>query len=211
MHYIQSQKMKNNRLARTVVALLAASLVLLAASSAFALDGYAKRKGLFAGIGIGAGVGGVDLQEGEGQAGFEDGRLPGFHINGMIGGGVNDNIVMGVQGNWWGRSVTKTSEEGNTNTWEHHHTSLLAAGNFFVINGLYLEAGGGVAYSAFEGTRAGENRQHNEMGFALKGGAGFEYFINGTHAIGFNAGYTRHFYDLATFDTFNAGVSLRWY
>lgn len=211
MRYIHSQQMKDNRLARTVVALLVASFVLLAASSAFALDGYANRKGLFAGIGLGGGVGGVDLQEGEGQAGFEDGRLPGFYLNAMLGGGVNENIIMGVQGNWWGRTVTKTSVEGNTHSWEHHHSSLLAAGDFFLIKGLYLEVGGGLAYSAFEGTRDGVDREHNEMGFAIKGGAGFEYFINGTHAIGFNAGYTRHFYDLATFDTFNAGVSVRWY
>ncbi|QDG51458.1 porin family protein [Persicimonas caeni] len=206
MRYSKTQNMKDNRLARTLVALLAAGFVLMAASSAFALDGYAKRKGLFAGIGIGGGVGGVDLQEGEGQAGFEDGRLPGFHVNGMIGGGVNENIVLGTQFNWWGRTVTKGDD-----SWEHHHTSLLAAGDFFLINGLYLEVGGGLAYSAFDGTRGDTPVNHNEMGFALKGGAGFEYFINGTHALGFNAGYTRHFYDMATFDTFNAGISVRWY
>jgi hypothetical protein len=211
MQYTTQTKTKRNRLAPTLVALLAAGFVMMAASSAFALDNYADRKGLFFGVGLGGGVGGVDLAEGEGQAGFEDGRLPGFHANAMLGGGVNSNIVLGAQFNLWSRTVTKTLESGATHKWAHNHTSLLAAGNFFLIEGFFVEAGGGLAYSSFEGVRGDQDMNHQEMGFALKGGAGYEFFINGTHAIGVNAGYTRHFYDLATFDTFNAGISMRWY
>jgi hypothetical protein len=205
-HRPNRHRSSRNRLARTLVALVAAGFVMMAASSAFALDNYADRKGLFFGLGIGGGVGGVDLANDQGEAGFEDGRLPGFHANAMLGGGVNENIVLGAQYNWWGRTVTK-----GENQWAHHHTSFLAAGNFFLIKGLYLEGGGGLAYSTFDGTRGGEDKSHNEMGFALKGGAGYEFFINGTHAIGVNGGYTRHFYDTASFDTFNAGISVRWY
>jgi hypothetical protein len=211
MRYTTRLKTARTRLVPTLVAVLAAGFVLMAASSAFALDNYADRKGLFFGLGVGGGIGGVDLAEGEGQAGFEDGRLPGFHANAMLGGGVNENIVLGAQFNWWSRTVQKTLESGTEHKWAHNHTSLLAAGDFFLIDGFYLEAGGGLAYSSFEGVRGDEDRNHQEMGFALKGGAGFEYFINGTHALGFNAGYTRHFYSLATFDTFNAGISVRWY
>lgn len=206
-----SKKMDRNRLARTLVALLAAGFVLMAASSAFALDRYGSRQGVFFGVGIGGGVGGVDLAQDEGKAGFESGRLPGFYANAMVGAGVNDNIVLGAQLNWWGRSVTKNYENAGTLETFHNQTSFLAAGDFYLIKGLYLELGGGLAYSTYERLLDGNNKSHQEMGFALKGGAGFEFFANGTHAYGVNAGYTRHFYDLSTFDTFNVGITARWY
>ena len=206
-----SKKMTRNRLARTLVAVLAAGFVLMAASSAFALDRYGSRQGLFVGLGLGGGVGGVDLANDEGRVGFENGRLPGFYANAMVGGGVNDNIVLGAQFNWWGRSVERNYDQNGSLESFHHHTSVLAAGDFFLIKGLYLEVGGGLAYSSYESLFDGRSENHQEMGFAVKGGAGFEFFTNGTHAFGVNGGYTRHFYDLSTFDTFNVAMSVRWY
>ena len=49
------------------------------------------------------------------------------------------------------------------------------------------------------------------MGLALKGGAGFEYFVNGQIAIGARVGYVRHFYSNGDFDTVAGGITLRWY
>ncbi|MFP4599050.1 MAG: hypothetical protein ACLFVJ_12405 [Persicimonas sp.] len=207
MHISNLTKEPTHRLPRALAALLVAGLILTAASSAFALDGYADRKGIFAGLGFGGGIGGVDLQDGDGTAGFEEGRLPGLEFSGVLGGGLSENIVLGAQGNMWVRNVQKGSQ-----TLAHRHSSLMAMGNFFLIEGLYVEAAAGLAYAAFDGQR-GDNdlREYRELGFAARAAVGYEYFINGTHALGGSVGYTRHFYGNADFDTLSGTIGLRWY
>ncbi len=196
-----------HRLASSLAALLVAAVVMMAASSAFALDRYASRQGPFFGLGLGGGVGAVDMKQGKGSSGFEDGRLPGLNMSAIVGGGVNDNIVLGAQADLWLRTVQKGSQELSNQHW-----NFLALGDFYLIKGLYLEGGAGLAYAAFD-AQQGTNDPitYREMGFAARVGAGFEYFINGTYAVGINANYTRHFYSSAQFDTATAGISFRWY
>lgn len=207
MHTTNLKKESAHRLPRAVASILVAGLILMAASSAFALDGYSDRKGIFFGLGFGGGIGGVNLQEGDGSAGFEEGRLPGLEFSATLGGGVSDTIVLGAKGNLWARNVERGSQ-----TLAHRHSSLLAMGNFFVLEGLYIEGAAGLAYAAFDG-QIGENdpQEYREMGFAARAGVGYEYFINGTHALGGSVGYTRHFYSNADFDTLSATIGLRWY
>jgi hypothetical protein len=192
---------------RRLVALLVAGFVMMAASSAFALDNYADRTGLFVGIGIGGGVGAVDMDAEEISAGFGDSRQLGLGLHGVIGGGLNKNIVLGLGINSWIRTVDKESQE-----FSHQHWNFLAQGDFFLIKGLYVEGGAGLAYAMFDAQQgANDSTEYAEMGLALRGGAGYEFFINGTHALGINVGYTRHFYSNASFDTFGAGIGIRWY
>ena len=121
---------------------LAASIALLTltvSQSAMALDGYQDRRGLFAGVGVGGGVGLVDV-EGNESTGIDSGRKLGLHLNGMIGGGASDRLVIGGEGNWWAR----TAYIGD-NALSHHHMSFNAVANFFILDGLFVEGGGGLA------------------------------------------------------------------
>ena len=201
------QTLSSSLLSRTAAALAVAAVILLCGSSAFALDNYSDRKGLFSGLGFGGGVGAVNLADSDATSGFEGGRQPGLQFTAMVGGGVNKNIVLGAQGNGWFRTVHKGSR-----SWEHSHYNLLADANFFLIEGLYAEVGAGLAYAAYDSYDGGDDPStYREMGFAAKAGVGFEYFLNGTHAAGINAGYTRHFYANADFDTISAAITWRWY
>lgn len=195
-------------LPRTLAALFVAGFVLMISSSAFALDNYADRKGAFFGLGIGGGIGAVDTEENGLTNGLGDGRKLGLGLHAIIGGGVNDNIVLGLGVNTWIRSVEQGSQD-----YSHQHWNFLANGNFFLIDGLYIDAGAGLAYASFDATQGTNTTTYNEMGLALRGGLGYEFFLNGTHALGINAGYTRHFYfDAdAAFDTIGASIGIRWY
>lgn len=207
MHFFTKKYRSSHRLARAFAALLVAGFVVMSASSAFALDRYASRKGIFAGLTLGGGLGAVDMADGKGQSGFEDGRQPGLNIGAIVGGGATDNIVLGVQGDLWVRTVQKGSLE-----LDHRHWNFLAQGDFYLIKGLYLEAGAGLAYASYDAAIDGNQvENYGEMGFAARAGAGFEYFLNGTYSAGVNVNYTRHFYSSADFDTVTAGITFRWY
>ncbi|MEC9400512.1 MAG: outer membrane beta-barrel protein [Myxococcota bacterium] len=188
---------------------LAASIALLTltvSQSAMALDGYQDRRGLFAGVGVGGGVGLVDV-EGNESTGIDSGRKLGLHLNGMIGGGASDRLVIGGEGNWWAR----TAYIGD-NALSHHHMSFNAVANFFILDGLFVEGGGGLAYAIFDTQGPSVDPIHyQELGLAVKGGAGFEMFVNSQVALGLKVGYTRHFYTNADFDTVAGGVTVRWY
>ncbi|MGM0555860.1 MAG: hypothetical protein ACQEVA_05740 [Myxococcota bacterium] len=198
-----------NRLGKALVGLIALSLVLLASTSAFSLDRYESREGVFGGVTAGGGVGKNVYDEDNETVftGFEDSRLLGAYFGGIIGGGVNDNVLVGVGTDWW----IRTAKEGSQSL-KNNHGSIHALGNFFLIEGLYLEAGGGLAYTTFEFVQ-GDNEPdvHNELGLALKGGVGYEFWLNGNQAMGVHGNYTRHFYNNGNFDTFNFGATFRWY
>jgi hypothetical protein len=192
--------------ARSLAAFIALALFAFS-SHAAALDGYKDRHGLFVGVGVGGGFGAVDVDENDIRTGFEDGGEIGLHLSGIVGGGWTQNILFGTEMNWWMRNTEIGQQRLN-----HQHLSFNAVTNVFLIGPLYAEAGLGLAYAMFDGWTGDEQtRKYREMGVAAKLGAGFEYFINGTVAPGFHVGYTRHFYQRAEFDTFKAGVTLRWY
>lgn len=179
----------------------------LLASSAFALDGYKDRRGIFLGIGVGGGVGAADTDLDGEATGLDDGRQLGLDLNATVGGGVTEFLTVGAQGNWWIRTV-----QLGDRSLDHQHLNFLANANFFFLDGFYAEGGAGLAYAAFDTARGDASTfTYRELGLAVRAGAGFEFFLNGTTAFGLNAGYTRHFYNNATFDTVNGMVTVRWY
>lgn len=186
---------------------LFAMVLLFFSSSAFAIDGYKDRHGLFVGIGLGGGPGSVHLSDDRFTSGLDNGGELGLHLLAAVGGGVTDSIVFSAELNTWIRTVSVHNTSLN-----HQHWSLIASGDFFLFEGFYLGAGTGLAYAFSDITREGiENSRYQEMGLAAKGSAGYEFFLNGTVAAGFRLSYTRHFYSGADFDTFHGGVTLRWY
>ncbi len=191
---------------RLVQAIVAIAFLVIAAP-ALALDGYKDRRGLFLGVGLGGGVGAASTELARESTGLDDGRQLGLDLSATLGGGATEYLTFGAQGNWWIRTVRLGDR-----SLEHQHLNFLAAANFFIIDGLYAEGGAGLAYAAFDTARGDvETFTYRELGLALKVGAGYEFFLNGTTAIGFGAGYTRHFYNNARFDTVNGVVTVRWY
>lgn len=180
---------------------------LLWSSQASALDAYKDRRGLFVGLGIGGGAGQVNTGKRDELSGFDDNYKLGLNVNGMIGGGWTRNIVFGSEFNWWIRNVQIGGKE-----LAHRHMSFNAVTNVFVLGPLYVHGGAGLAYAVYDTYNAGKQvTEYGEMGLSLKAGLGFEYFVNGTVAAGIQAGYTRHFYEYAEFDTISAGMTIRWY
>lgn len=178
----------------------------LFAIEATALDGYRDRRGLFGGLSLGGGVGAA-ATDGE-LTGIDKGRKLGMHLSGILGAGATRNFVFAAEGNWWGRTVLLNDFE-----LEHNHFSLNAVGEFFLVEGLYLEGGAGIAYGAFETLRRTQMiTRYGEMGLAVKGGGGVEFFAGSDMAFGLRVGYTRHFYQVGkNFDTISAALSVRWY
>lgn len=174
---------------------------LLVATEAFALDGYQSRKHVFGGLGAGGGYGLVN----------EDGELldegPGMHLQGVVGGGVSDRLTLGVEVDWWSRSVDK----GTGDQYVFHHGSVGGVGNFFIVGGLHLKGGAGFAYGICGGERNGRNCRWQELGLASEAGIGYEFWFNGTLAGSADLGYTHHFYSHSAFDTASLTFGLRWY
>ena len=205
----QHTMISQHRLGKGLIGLIAVSFILLVSTSAFALDRYESREGVFGGVTAGGGVGKNIYKSDDDTVftGFEESRLLGAYVGGIIGGGINDNVLLGVGTDWWLRTAKKGSQSLKNN-----HGSIHAMGNFFLIEGLYLEAGGGLAYTTFEFVQGDNDPQvHNELGLALKGGVGYEFFLNGNQALGVHSNYTRHFYNNGSFDTVNFGATFRWY
>jgi hypothetical protein len=205
--------MKQSKNTSPKLVLLTAALALLLPTllpkDASALDGYADRRGLFGGLTIGGGVGLVDVDPKEEccNTGLDQGRKLGINLGAQLGGGVSKDLVFLGEANWWGRTV-----EVNDRALEHHHLSFNGLFEYFLFDALFLEAGGGLAYGIFDVSNNSQLvERYQEMGLALKAGAGFEFFVNGQVAIGMRFGYTRHFYTNGSFDVVNGGLSLRWY
>lgn len=185
---------------------MCALLTLFIAGDAFALDGYRDRRSVFGGMSLGGGVGMVESNTQGEASGLDQGRRLGFHLNGIMGTGITRNLLFGLEANWWARTVLLQDV-----SLDHHHVSLNAAANFFLIEGLYLDGGAGIAYG-YSGFFSGNKvQQRGEMGLALKGGAGAEFFSNADMTIGVRANYTRHFYSNSNFDTISAAFTVRWY
>lgn len=187
--------------------LILASTILLTSAQASALSGYKDRRGPFLGFGLGGGLGAVHVDDEHFTTGLDEGGQPGFHLQAVAGGGVNKVVVLGAELNTWIRTVSV--QEARLN---HQHWSLNAAADFFIIDGFFLGAGAGLAYAFSDATRQNaEKRRYQEMGLALKGAAGYEFFLNGTVAAGLRLSYTRHIYQNVDFDTFQGALTIRWY
>lgn len=190
-----------------LIALSIASLFVFSASTAQAIDGYKDRHGFFIGGGIGGGPGSVYVGDENLDTGLEGTGTLGLAPHLVVGGGMNDNVLFGAEMNNWIRTVNVHGNRLN-----HQHWSFNAITNLFVVHGLYVEGGLGLAYGYSQASPAeGEPTTYGEMGLSGKIGAGFEYFLDGTIAAGMSFGYTRHFYSNVDFDTFTGKVTLRWY
>lgn len=170
-------------------------------SEASALDGYQSRKHVYGGFSAGGGYGFVNR---DGEL-LEEG--PGMHLQGELGGGVSDRLTLGVEVDWWSRSVDK----GESNRFAFHHGSVGGVGNLFVLEGFHLKGGAGFAYGICNGTRQDENCEWQELGLAAEAGLGYEFWFNGTLAGGADLSYTHHFYSRSAFDTASLTFGLRWY
>lgn len=192
---------------RRLIAVLIATLFVLSASSAWAIDGYKDRHGIFYGGGIGGGPGSVQLADEAFESGIERSGDLGLAPHLIIGGGARDNLLFGAEVNSWIRTVDHYGNQLNHQQW-----SFNAVTNFFVLQGLYLEGGLGLGYAFSDAvTNAGDSRRYQEMGISTKLGLGIEYFLDGTMAAGMRFGYTRHFYSSVDFDTLIGNIYLRWY
>ena len=95
----------------------------LVASSAWALDGYKDRRGIFLGVGLGGGVGAADTDVDGEATGLDDGRQLGLDLSATLGGGVTEFLTVGAQGNWWIRTV-----QLGERSLEHQHLNLMVPG-----------------------------------------------------------------------------------
>lgn len=191
---------------KRIVAIATLIVASLFTADAFALDAYKDRRGIFAGVGLGGGFGSAEVDPGEELTGLEE-REAGLALRLEVGGGAMQSLIISGQFNWWLRSV-----EANDKTLSHNHTNFLGNVAFFPLDFLYVTGGVGMAYSSFDVDVGGiDIRDYSEIGFAMKGGVGAEFWVNGTIATGLEASYTRHFYSEASFDTITAGLTVRWY
>lgn len=190
---------------RRSIAFIIATAFFLSASTAWAIQGYKDRHGTFYGWGIGGGPGAVAIDDG--TSGLENTGELGLHLHAIVGGGMSENLIFGAEANSWIRTVSVGNSSLN-----HQHWSFNAVSNFYLVEGLFLEGGLGLAYgiSNYQAADGAESR-HQEMGLSFKAGTGFEYFLDGTVAAGMKFGYTRHVYSNIDFDTFIGSVTLRWY
>ena len=190
-----------------VLALFLALAFFLMSTSAWAIDGYKDRRGAFFGVGLGGGPGAVHVQDDAFTTGLDDGGQLGLHLNAIAGGGVTENITFGAELNTWIRTV---NVQGNS--LNHQQWSLLAASDFFLFEGFFVGAGLGLGYGFSDAASDGvQTRRYQEMGLAFKGTTGYEFFVNGTVAMGLRFSYTRHVYQEVDFDTFQGAFTFRWY
>lgn len=192
---------------KKIIGCLVVLSVLATASPAVALDAYQDRRGIFAGLSLGAGAGFAAVDAPNDLTGLQENRRLGLHLGAEVGGGLNEFITGSLEGNWWIRTLTLGERH-----LDHQHLSLLPVVRGFIFDGLYVGAGAGIAYAVFDTERNGtEIYKYREMGLALKGNAGYEFWMNGSVAAGVQLGYTRHFYGNSSFDVLSGMVTLRWY
>lgn len=190
-----------------LLATATAVMLLLIASDAFALDAYKDRRGVFFGLGLGGGIGGAEVDPINELTGFEDGREMGFATQIEVGSGVARALTLSGQGNWWARTV-----QVNDRSVEHHHLNFMPVARLYVLDSIYGTAGFGLGYAIFDSVVSGrETKHYQEMGVATKLGAGMEFWVNGTVAMGLETSYSRHFYSKSHFDTFTGGITIKWY
>lgn len=193
--------MNSNRRWRGVGFLGVLFAVLLFASDAFALDAYESRKNIFAGISAGGGYGFVHQEKNLLEQG------PGMQVQGVVGGGVTDRFTLGLELDWWSRSVDK----GTGDQYALHHGSIGGVGNLFLLGGFHLDAGAGFAYGICNGDRRDRNCKWRELGLEGEAGLGYEFWLTGNLAAGADLSYTHHFYSQTAFDTFSLTFGVRWY
>ncbi|MFN3198670.1 MAG: outer membrane beta-barrel protein [Bradymonadia bacterium] len=182
-----------------IVATLAGATLLLTTSSAWALDAWRDRRGLYYGATVGAGSGQLKLKEEIPGAEDLEGEL-GLNVRLRVGGGATKNLTLDAElGLWSGLDDDPLKPTAGI-------TTGFIGANVFVADGFYLRGFGGLTYMSLDDADADA-----ETGLGVGFGAGYEFFANSDLAVGVGADYQMHFYDDYEFNLFNLGVSLNYY
>lgn len=191
---------------RRVSALLAALMIIGLAGEAFALDGYRDRRGIFYGLGIGGGANQFDTDGADNQLGF--------HIRGRVGGGINERVTLDGELGYRTESEESDGLSGEL-TVSRDFLSLYMGANFFVFDGLYLRAMGGlnqlVVTATLDGPVGSTSDDDSTTGLGLGGGIGYEFFASADLAIGIGFDFQYLMYDDFTANQMNFGAQFNWY
>lgn len=191
---------------RRIGALLAALMVIGLAGEAFALDGWRDRKGIYYGLGLGGGSAQPDTDG-------ADSRL-GLHLRGRIGGGVNKHVALDGELGWRYQSTEEDRGLSEVTITEQFVT-LYVGGNFFVFDGLYIRAFGGLAYliQSFDvKTPIGDGFDDDSYtGLGVGAGVGYEFFASSDLAIGVGGDFQHQIFDDFAVNQINFGVTATWY
>ncbi len=191
---------------RRIGALLAALMVIGLAGEAFALDGWRDRKGMYYGLGLGFGAAQPDIDN-------ADSRI-GVHLRGRIGGGVNKHVALDGELGWRYQS-TDEDRPGGEATISEQFVTLYVGGSFFVFEGLYIRAFGGLAYLAqsieIETPIGDSSDDDSYTGLGVGAGLGYEFFASSDLAIGVGGDYQHQMYDDFAVNQINFGVTATWY
>jgi hypothetical protein len=147
--------------------------ILTASASAFALDAYQDRRGLFTGIGLGGG------------AAFEGGGTGGAAlIDLQLGGGATRDLTFDMDLDIWFQLM------------DHHDNWMITPGpeiNYFITDGLFVRGGLGLALVFVTGEKVkdpvpggGKSSEQNDFTIGFDGslGLGYEFFVNSNLALG---------------------------
>ncbi len=180
---------------RRLQVLLVAAMTLGATGSAWALDAWRDRRGLFFGVGVGAGSGKSDFKGADSHIGY--------HLRARVGGGVSKELTLDAEFGWHAASF----EEGTSDVSNSILTGLVAA-NYFVYEGLYLRGMGGVAQlnTDFD---PGDSSGDTGLGVGL--GLGYEFFASANLAVGVGGDYRLLHFDDFDFTLINFGITATWY
>ncbi len=191
---------------RRIGALLAALMVIGLAGEAFALDGYRDRKGMYYGLSLGGGSAKADTDG-------ADSKL-GIHLRGRVGGGINKHVTLDGELGWRYQSTDEDVGLGELTVTEQFLT-MYVGGSFFVFDGLYVRAFGGLAHLIvsvdFDGGIINGYDDDSYTGLGMGAGLGYEFFASSDLAIGIGADVQQQIYDDASITQFNFGVSANWY
>ncbi|HUT77769.1 MAG TPA: hypothetical protein VM285_08795 [Polyangia bacterium] len=165
--------MKSTNTKAIACSLAAATLLVLAATPARALDAYQDRKGLFSGVGLG---GGAVLSDDE--AGGE------FLFDLTLGGGATADLTLALD-----LDIRYQRFDAERQDW------MVVPGpqlDWFIAGGLFIRAGIGLALVFTKGPEVGDvpvpakQVEDNDftLGFDASLGLGYEFFANSNLALG---------------------------
>ena len=194
-----------NRPTWMVSCLTLALVILTWAAPAEAIDAWRDRRGLFAGLSFGGGQAASTFTNSD----TEDRTRMGLVFGGKIGGGITKWLTADLELLCW----TRSEEVENTST-SSTHLSTFLAGNLFLLDGIYLKGGGGLAQAWLETYNKTDKglSERSDLGWGFMAGLGYEFFVNADLALSVNCDFHQHHIpELMTFRSFNVFAGATWY
>jgi hypothetical protein len=158
-----------------VVAGLLLSALVLTAGVAGAGQHPQDHDGWSIGFGVGGGSAGVSFDNSEGSSDRTGGGMGSFRV----GYPLNPKVTIGLETNGWSKTETV---EGVDATVTFTATTVGAA--FFPSEGLVLRAGVGLGQNKFQLAEGGLSLSKTESGLGILYGAGYEFRLARTFALG---------------------------